>query len=365
MKIAIRILKGVLTLALLAGLYVLGVLVYGSATDFTPPKKLRIAPVGEAGQSPDSIFTLMTWNLGYCGQGAEADFFYDGGDQVIPDKEDYLRYREGVATSLESAKDVDVFLFQEIDSLAARSHRVNQVEYFRGFLPDYLSAFAVNYNVGFVPMPLHRPMGKVISGLATYSRLPATDFQRYAFDSQFSWPTRLFFLDRCFLSHRTPLENGKNLVVINTHCSAYDTAGTMVADEIEAILDFARLEYEKGNYVVIGGDWNQCPPNYTPKNKEGKYNEHILSNDQLPEGWSWVADPSVPTNRKLTHPYSDSSYTSVIDHFAISPNLEVLRISGVDQQFAFSDHQAVKITVQLLPEQSALPQIDSLEVTID
>lgn len=360
MKILIRILKTVLTLALLAGLYVLGVLVYGSATDFTPPKKQQIVPIGTASHNPDSVFTLMTWNLGYCGQGAEADFFYDGGDQVIPDKEDYLRYREGIAASLEAATDVDVFLFQEIDSLAARSHRVNQVEYFREFLPDYLSAFAINYNVRFVPMPLHRPMGKVISGLATYSRLPATHFQRHAFDSQFSWPTRLFFLDRCFMSHRTPLKNGKNLVVINTHCSAYDTSGTMVADEIEAILDFAHVEYEKGNYVVIGGDWNQCPPNYTPKNKVGKYNEHILLPEQLPEGWSWVADPSIPTNRKLTHPYSDSSYTSVIDHFAVSPNLEVLRVSGVNQDFAYSDHQAVKITVQLRGIQNAPQPRDSL-----
>ena len=23
-------------------------------------------------------------------------------------------------------------------------------------------------------------------------------------------------------------------------------------------------EYEKGNYIVVGGDWNQCPPDFKP-----------------------------------------------------------------------------------------------------
>lgn len=334
-------------LALLAGLYVAGVIVYGTVTDYSPSDLVQITPIGEAKTKADSIFTFITWNIGYTGQGARADFFYDGGKQVIASAADVAAYRDGITQFLSSQSDVDVFFLQEVDSLARRSHYVNQPEHFLAHMPDYLYAFAPNYRVQFVPMPLANPMGKVISGLSTFSRLPADGFERHAFDSQFSWPTRIFFLDRCFLTHHTPLPNGRSLVCINTHCSAYDTSGTMVSREIERIMAYAEAEYEKGNYVVIGGDWNQCPPGYTPLDQSLLYNEHLLRQEQLPQGWRWEADINVYTNRKLTTPYNSSSYKSVIDHFVVSPNLETLNIEGVDLDFAYSDHQPVKLTVKL------------------
>lgn len=345
-----RVLKMIATLALLAGLYVAGVLVYGTVTDYNPPDLIQITPIGEAKTNADSIFTFVTWNIGYTGQGARADFFYDGGQQVIASAADVAAYRDGITQFLSSQSDVDVFFLQEVDSLARRSHYVNQPEHFLAQMPGYLYAFAPNYRVQFVPVPLANPMGKVISGLSTFSRLPADGFERHAFDSQFSWPTRIFFLDRCFLSHRTPLPNGRSLVCINTHCSAYDTSGTMVSREIERIMAYAEAEYKKGNYVVVGGDWNQCPPGYTPLDQSLSYNEHLLRNDQLPKGWRWEADINVYTNRKLTTPYNSSSYKSVIDHFVVSPNLETLNIEGVDLDFAYSDHQPVKLTVKLKNE---------------
>lgn len=343
------ILKILATVALLCGLYVAGVLVYATVNDFNPPALIEIQPAGQAAHQADSVFTFITWNIGYSGQGDRADFFYDGGKQVRAPKEDVEHYRKGIAEFFRSNRNTDVFFVQEIDSMADRSQNFNQIEFYGNELPDHLRAFAVNYKVDFVPMPLLNPMGGVVSGLATYTRLPAHGFERHAFDSQFTWPTRVFFLDRCFLSHRTPLSNGRELVAINTHCSAYDTSGTMVASEIDRIMAFAAQEYEKGNYVVIGGDWNQCPPNYTPIDPEGGYNEFILSDTQLPQGFKWVADPSVPTNRKLETVYSKDSYTSVIDHFAVSSNLEVLEVSTIDQQFAWSDHQPVRLVVRISP----------------
>lgn len=339
--------KALAWLALLAGLYVGAVLVYATLTDFNPPKQLQVIARGEAKATPDSSFTFITWNIGYSGQGDRADFFYDGGKQVRAPREDVEHYKQGIAEFFRSNANTDVFFIQEIDSMADRSQNFNQIDFYGQHLPEHMRAFAMNYNVKFVPMPLHNPMGGVVSGLATYSRLPAIDFERHAFDSQFSWPTRIFFLDRCFLSHRTPLENGKELVAINTHCSAYDTSGTLVAGEIERIMAFAQAEYDKGNYVVIGGDWNQCPPNYTPINSDGDYNEFVLSDAQLPDGFKWVADPSTPTNRKLETVYSENSYTSVIDHFVVSPNLEVVEVKTVDQKFAWSDHQPVRLTVRI------------------
>ena len=69
-------------------------------------------------------------------------------------------------------------------------------------------------------------------------------------------------LDRCFVVSRFQLENGKELVLLNTHNSAYDAGGKMRDEEMPVIRDLMLKEFEKGNYVVAGGDWNQNPPSY-------------------------------------------------------------------------------------------------------
>lgn len=346
-----RFFRLVLLIALAFGLYVAAVLIYGTVTDYSPPDLIVLESNGEARNTPSDTLTFLTWNIGFSGLGEETDFFYDGGSTVIQTPELVQKNLRGITDFMADQKDVDVFFLQEVDSLARRSHYTNHLDTFANALSDAEWAFAVNYRVNFVPVPLYNPMGKVISGIANYSRLQSEDYERHAYHSQFDWPTRIFFLDRCFLSQRIPLENGKELIAINTHCSAYDTAGTMVADEIRLLTEFAQQEYEKGNYVVIGGDWNQCPPNYTPKNPDPvAYGEFILRDEQLPAGWKWVADPMIPTNRKLSTPYSPDSYTSVIDHFAVSPNLEVIEVNGINLDFRYSDHQPVKLRVALKRE---------------
>jgi endonuclease/exonuclease/phosphatase family metal-dependent hydrolase len=154
------------------------------------------------------------------------------------------------------------------------------------------------------------------------------------------------------------MPNNHSLVVYNTHCSAYDTAGTMVQAEVKKMIEDAELEYLNGNYVIMGGDWNQCPPNYSPINPDSPYNENLLTNGQIPHEWRWIADPTVPTNRKLTKKYvKGETYTTVIDHYMVSPNLEVIKAQGQDLNFKFSDHQPVLLEVRPIYD---MAPIDSL-----
>ncbi|MFT4682804.1 MAG: endonuclease/exonuclease/phosphatase family metal-dependent hydrolase [Flavobacteriales bacterium] len=342
-----KIIKTLLTLALPFGLYVGGVLLWGTIFNYTPKEFTPLSSFGIGHETPDSTFTFVTWNIGFTGLGEETDFFYDGGKTVTQTPQLVMKNRNGIRDFIAAQTDVDYFLLQEVDSCAKRSHHINQMQFISEVLPNYSWSFGKNYDVDFVPMPLSEPMGAVVSGLCTYSHFDTKDHLRTGFDSQFSWPTSIFFLDRCFISERVDLQNGKQLVSINTHCSAYDTAGTMVAQEVKKIMDFAEKEYLKGNYVVIGGDWNQCPPNYSPQDKTGAYNEYILSPDQLPQGFSWNADATTPTNRKLNTVYNANSYTSVIDHFVVSANLEVEEVKVIDLHFKYSDHQPVMIKVRL------------------
>lgn len=343
-----KILKIALIPVAIFALYIVGVIVYATVTDYNPDPLQKLKLNRYASTKGSDTLKFMTWNIGFTSLGKETDFFYDGGSVVTQTEPLVKKNRTGILNYIAKANDVDFFLLQEVDSCAKRSHYHNHISEIQEVLPKSDFTYGLNYKVDFVPVPLTDPMGKVNSGIATYSRHSLIGAERIGFDSQMDWPTKLFFLDRCCIKTSTVLESGKILFIYNTHCSAYDTAGTMVASEVDLIMADARKEYENGNYVVIGGDWNQCPPNYTPLAPPEEYNEFSLSNDQIDANWKWIADPTVFSNRKLNTVYEKGiSYTSVIDHFLISPNVEMLEVKGIDLNFEFSDHQPVILKVAL------------------
>lgn len=347
------IIKLILVFALLFGLYVVGVILYATITDFKPPRTIPVELVGQTtpGQPGDTL-VFYNWNIGYGGLGAEADFFYDGGKMVRSPKKWVKQYTEGIIKTVSGWTDADIIFLQEVDKRSKRSYGMNQVAAAQHALEGYAAAFAVNYNVAFVPIPFTRPMGGVLSGLVTLLKYAPEENVRHQYPSRFPWPKQLFFLNRCNLLTRYVLPSGKHLVVINTHNSAYDDTGKLKAAEMEYLRELLLSEYEKGNYVIVGGDWNQCPPDYDPyqtmSREEADYEQTNIEADFMPEGWQWVYDPKVSTNRKVAAPYvSGKTYTTIIDFYLISPNVDMLEVQGIDLDYAYSDHQPVKMIVRL------------------
>jgi len=340
---------------ILFGLYVGGNILFAFLTDFKPAEKEAIELRGmPSKQMPDSVLTFLNWNVGYGGLGQKADFFYDGGTTVISPKEDVEGYIAGIQKTLLGADSVDFILLQEVDSLAKRTHRINEIQPWGNASKGYGYSFATNYNVKFVPLPYTNPLGKVVAGLMSFSKYFPKEISRYQYPGRFEFPRYLFFLDRCFLLFRYPLANGKELLVINTHNSAYDDTGEMKKGELNLLRSFLLSEYAKGNYIVVGGDWNQCPPNFDPmKFNAGKtevpYTPEIQDSNYLPKGWKWAVDETYPTNRNLITAYNPSqTFTTVIDYYLVSPNVEPLVVKTIDMQFAYSDHQPVFMKVKLL-----------------
>jgi endonuclease/exonuclease/phosphatase family metal-dependent hydrolase len=152
--------------------------------------------------------------------------------------------------------------------------------------------------------------------------------------------------------HRIPTSNGKDLVVINVHNSAYDPGDKIKAIQLPYLRDLALREFEKGNYVVLGGDWNQCPPHFryetfAPALAEG-YRQGNIPDDFFPEGWTYAYDPTVPTNRKCQSAYeTGKTFVTLIDFFLVSPNVQVRKVRGVGQEFQWSDHQPVQMSIEL------------------
>ena len=157
-------------------------------------------------------------------------------------------------------------------------------------------------------------------------------------------------LDRCFLVLRNKLKNGKELLVINTHNSAYDD-GALKEMQMKHLKKFITKEYNKGNFIIVGGDWNQFPPDITthPANKQ-KFNldkTTTIAKDYMAKGWTWAYDSNVATNRSLDKPLYEQSDKTIIDFYLLSPNIEMLDIKTQDMKFKYSDHQPVYLHARL------------------
>ncbi len=344
----------VLALSLLALVCLAVFLIYATVTDYKPAEKESLVMVKNV--LPDTIpagrLELYTWNIGHCGFGKKMDFFYEDGKMVRPDKDYYERCRDGIFYQLTTLNKLDFILLQEVDQQSERTYYDDQVARFKATFNDYAAFFAMNYKVPFVPVPLKSPICKVKSGILTLSRFRAVEATRYKFPSAYSWPKRLFMPDRCFVLTRYKVSNGKQLVLINTHNSAYSDAIEMRAREIKMIREIMLPEYKKGNYVIVGGDWNQNPVPFTQDSiKDGNTAKTIspgIPTDFLPVGFTWAYDPGFPTNRDVDKPYTKGkSLTTIIDFFVLSPNIKLLTTNTLQTNFEFSDHQPVGMIVEL------------------
>jgi len=334
----------------IVGLFAL-FLIFATLNDYRPEPQINVFTSDSATIISDSAeITLMTWNVGYCGLNAEMDFFYDGGKHVRPNLQTVENNIKGTEDYLKTHQNIDFLMLQEVDEKSKRSYKINQIEKFGTIFPNYTKTVGINYKVFFVPIPLKEPMGSVLGGITNYSKFTPSTSDRYQFPGNFSWPTNLFMLDRCYLVNRYPTTNGKELLIINTHCTAYDD-GTLRDEQMAFLKIFLQEEYKKGNYIIVGGDWNQSPPNFKPEfvnNKMDNQDRKDIETDYLPE-WTWFYDSKTPSNRRVSAPYNPkTTLTTVIDFYLLSPNVKGISVHTEDLGFKYSDHQPVIARVKLL-----------------
>ncbi len=333
----INILKIVLGIVLLLIIIFVGFLLYIMITDYKPDDEIPIDINNNQTQQIklNDTYTATTFNIGYCGLDKGQDFFKDGGtssrssseEQTIINLENIIKFLQQQSS--------DFYLIQEIDVKASRSYNVNELKALEEGLPEYTSAFAINYKVPWVPVPVTNPMGHVEGGIDTFSKYQLDSSTRYQFPGEDVWPDRLFLLDRCMTENIIELDNGKQLIINNLHLSAFDN-GTVRAQQVAFVKEYMTKEYEKGNYVIIGGDWNH----FLVKNEDDVDNwVQELPADFLPEGWQWAVDESIPTVRANGTSYVEGeTYTTIIDGFLVSPNVEIVDVYGHNLYFENSDH---------------------------
>ena len=344
-----RVLKvaGVVVAAIL--ILLIGLIGFLSITEYKPEPVEDASLAFMDGLSKEASvsdeFTVYTWNIGYGGLGKESDFFMDGGEMVNPpSKEAVDKNLIGIVNFMDE-KDADAWLVQEVDLNSARTDGFDEVALLNKNAGKN-GAFAYNYNCKFVPIPWP-PMGKMESGIATYTDYRISEMpQRVALPCPFSWPVSAANLKRCLLVSRVDLEGtDKKLVLVNLHLEAYDDGEGKIA-QTNQLIQLLSEEYEKGNYVVAGGDFNQSFPGvleeYPVKDAE-LWTPGVLENSILPEGWRFAYDLENATCRLLDAPLSEDTQLYVIDGFIVSPNIEVSSVKTVDMDFEYSDHNPVEL----------------------
>ena len=350
MKTLRKILRIILYLILLLAFGLAGIIVYALISDYKPEAKTEVFNSDTPEMLTDtSQISILTWNIGYCGLDKEMDFFYDGGTKVFTPLEKCIENLDAVKKFIDNNDSIDFILIQEIDKRSKRSYKINQFDTLGKLLDNHNPFFGKNYDVFFVPVPPASPMGKVLSGIATFSRFRPSSSVRFSFPGEYGFPKQLFMLDRCFLVNRYPIENGKELLIINTHNEAFDP-GEIRKTQMAYLKEFLLAEFEKGNYIIAGGDWNQTPPDFKPEFGINKVNteQMMMNSDYLPPEWKWIFDRRVPTNRSVIAAYDPSSTTTtVIDLFLISPNIESISAECINLDFENSDHNPVRIKVRL------------------
>jgi endonuclease/exonuclease/phosphatase family metal-dependent hydrolase len=338
------------SLALVFGLYVLFMVI----TDYKPKEITSITVENDKAEIINKIETLsiLTFNIGYTGMDEGRDFFMDGGsDSRSESKEKTLENLKGMEKFIKESKAAFIFL-QEVDVNATRSYHINQYDYLKNSLSDYSSSLAINYKSPWVPVPILKPHGKVVGGLVTLSKFKIQSSDRYVLAGTENWFRQLADLDRCFLESRIVVEGGKELILVNLHLSAYDKGGLVRKEQLGYLKKYISAEYDKGNYLIVGGDWNHLIPGTDPtlfKTTE-VWPEWLqkIPEDFKPEGFQWVADKAVPTSRTVATSYiSDENFLSVIDGFLVSPNVEIKSVKGYDLKFKYTDHNPVKMEVKL------------------
>ena len=362
MKLFVKIPLAVIIALLAAAAIFLGVL---SIAEFRPKPvedamfSSPIHSVEGRKLSKDEELSLLSWNIGYSGLGKNEDFFLDGGKKVRPESKKVVqKYFNGIKNTIRE-NPADIIFLQEVDYNSKRSFHFNE---FNALInaTGKNGALAINYKCPYVPFPVPS-IGRVECGIVTLSDFECEYPERIALPVPFKWPLRLINLKRCLLIEKIPVfengeETGKYLVLVNLHLEAYDSGEGKTA-QTAALVSLMQSEYEKGNYVIAGGDFNQkfpgseaCPPFWS---SVWLPSEVQVDSKFIEEGWRFAYDDTKASCRLLSSPYVGKEAEAhdwqyyLIDGFFMSPNIKNVSINTIDEDFENSDHNPVMLRFKL------------------
>lgn len=333
-----------------AGYFAYLMIQYSRIEDKLP---LEVAQNASGSVNVGEEYSIATWNLGFGAYSDDYSFFMDGGTESrARSKEAVIKNISGMIDRLKTLNP-DFMLLQELDTDATRSYHVNEREMAEKAFPEMSAAFAVNYHSAYLFYPFLEPHGASDAGILTLADCEIESAIRRSLPVE-TGLTKFLDLDRCYSVSRIPVSNGKTLCLYNLHLSAYTSDGTIANDQLEMLIADMQAEYEAGNYVVGGGDFNKDLLGDSAA-IFGVSGENYTWAQPIPEGVIGggirlaAAENLVPSCRNADRAYAPGeSFVLTVDGFLASENVAITALETVDAGFEFSDHNPVSMRFVLI-----------------
>ncbi|MCB9639534.1 MAG: endonuclease/exonuclease/phosphatase family protein [Myxococcales bacterium] len=263
----------VLLVVLIAGGFILL-----RAMNFFPPDKMKAETACDGAKAvelkPGDKVKILSWNIQF-GTSRKYHYFYDGGKDVIAEKDVVDATVKGIADVVEKLQP-DIILWQEIDRNSKRSAYVDQLK--KLWNPKRFACYATTpyFRSAYVPTPNHQHMGRVDMQLTIFSRYKLENPTRFALPMlKESFLRRAFNLKRAVLRAEIPIKGQKNpLVVFDTHFSAFSFGDGTLEKQVARFSELLQEAETQGSPWVAAGDFNMLPPGDNPKRlkpEEAKY----------------------------------------------------------------------------------------------
>lgn len=265
-RVAVGLVGAAVALAV-AGVMALGLRAALSAlpTVPVPVSCARDAPVLRRGQP----VRALVWNIQYAA-GREHHFFYDGGDAVSVSGATVERTLDRIARVI-ARVDPDFVLLQEVDRDSRRTARIDQhAELLRRVaFPCHVST--PYFRAPYVPHPPGEHLGRMDMHLSVFSKFRLDGARRHQLALlDEPWLRRQFNLRRALLEVRVPLEEGGQLVVFDSHLSAFSHGDGTLGRQVAQLQEHFEAAEAEGTPWIFGADLNTLPPGDDPSRLAGE-----------------------------------------------------------------------------------------------
>jgi endonuclease/exonuclease/phosphatase family metal-dependent hydrolase len=274
--------------------------------------------------------------------GEGADLIVDNGQSLraLPASE-IARAAQGIADWL-ATRSSDIICLQENAEAGFLTRKVPLRSIIEQALPDRQNIFWSDMKSVIAPALL-----RLNHGMSVHTRVKLGEIRAKLFPQDDTYHLGLLKKHYGALISRSRISNtGFEWVVFNIHLSAFDERGHARRKQLQKLLSLAQQAYEAGHFVVIAGDWNMrlAPTDFPHQTAEKDlFWVTDFPQDSPPTGWQIVVDEGRPTVRTLNTAYrARETYTTIVDGFVISPNVELKHVSTTDNGFEFADHHPVE-----------------------
>ncbi|MCR5584355.1 MAG: endonuclease/exonuclease/phosphatase family protein [Lachnospiraceae bacterium] len=303
----------------------------------------------------EGTYSIMSNNVGFGAYSYDFDFFMDGGTQSWAFSKDAIFENLNGALKKLTAENPDFVMLQEVDEDSTRTYHVNELEFVNLIMKEYAYTYAYNYfKSSFIAYPFLQPHGSITSGIVTYSRYGIESGLRRSLPISESI-SKVLDLDRCYSISKVPMDNGKYLVLFNVHLSAYGSDDSVREGQVSMLFNDMVAEYEAGNYVICGGDFNH---DLLLKEGEQGYSTWACAfpRSSIPEHFSLAMDlfgddykySLDMTCRDCDEPYAKGHTNEfIVDGFIVSDNVSVLSYENLNSGYLYSDHEPVLMKFEL------------------